>query len=108
MRFNSNVRRTAMPPLVELPRRAGVLSERGVDVIRVDQGAVDIPPPQAFVERVADALRDPDVHRYSRTRVCPSCARPLPATLPSASVWNATPIVSSSSRPGRIRVVLLP
>jgi len=65
MRFNSNVRRTAMPPLVELPRRAGELAEQGVDVIRVDQGAVDVPPPQAFVERVAEALRDSDVHRYS-------------------------------------------
>jgi len=29
MRFNSNVLRTAMPPLVELPRRAGVLAEQG-------------------------------------------------------------------------------
>jgi aspartate/methionine/tyrosine aminotransferase len=65
MRFNSNVRRTAMPPLVELPRRAGVLAEQGADVIRVDQGAVDAPPPRVFVERVAAALRDPDVHRYS-------------------------------------------
>jgi aminotransferase len=65
MRFNSNVLRTAMPPLVELPRRAGVLAEQGADIIRVDQGAVDVQPPQAFVERVADALRDPDVHRYS-------------------------------------------
>ncbi len=65
MRFNSNVRRTAMPPLVELPRRAAVLAENGADVIRVDQGAVDVPPPPAFVEGVADALRDPEVHRYS-------------------------------------------
>jgi aspartate/methionine/tyrosine aminotransferase len=65
MRFNSNVLRTAMPPLVELPRRAGVLAEQGADVIRVDQGAVDVVPPQAFVERVAEALHDPDVHRYS-------------------------------------------
>ncbi len=65
MRFNSNVLGAAMPPLVELPRRAGELAEQGVDVIRVDQGAVDVPPPRAFVERVADALRDPNVHRYS-------------------------------------------
>ena len=65
MRFNSNVRRTAMPPLVELPRRAAVLAENGADVFRVDQGAVDVPPPQAFVEGVAEALRDPEVHRYS-------------------------------------------
>ncbi len=65
MRFNSNVHRTAMPPLVELPRRAAVLAENGTDVIRVDQGAVDVPPPPAFVEGVAEALRDPEVHRYS-------------------------------------------
>ncbi len=65
MRFNSNVRRTAMPPLVELPRRAAVLAENGADVFRVDQGAMDVPPPQAFVEGVAEALRDPEVHRYS-------------------------------------------
>jgi len=65
MRFNSSVLRTAMPPLVELPRRAAVLAGSGADVIRVDQGAVDMPPPQAFVNGVASALSDPEVHRYS-------------------------------------------
>ena len=65
MRFNNNLRRTALPPLVELPQRAGVLAAQGADVIRVDQGAVDVPPPQAFVERVSSALSDPEVHRYS-------------------------------------------
>jgi len=54
-----------MPPLVELPRRAAVLAGSGADVIRVDQGAVDMPPPQAFVNGVASALSDPEVHRYS-------------------------------------------
>jgi len=65
MRINSNVLRTAMPPLVELPRRAAVLAESGADVIRVDQGAVDVAPPQAFVDGVVSALQDPEVHRYS-------------------------------------------
>jgi len=65
MRFNSSVLRTAMPPLVELPRRAAVLAGKGADVIRVDQGAIDVPPPQAFVDGVASALHDPEVHRYS-------------------------------------------
>ena len=54
-----------MPPLVELPRRAVILAERGADVIRVDQGAVDLPPPQTFVEGITEALHDPEVHRYS-------------------------------------------
>jgi aminotransferase len=65
MRFNSNVRRTLMPPLVELPRRAAVLAAQGADVIRVDQGAVDLAPPQAFVKGVVEALADPETHRYS-------------------------------------------
>ena len=65
MRINNNVRRTAMPPLVELPRRAVVLAGQGADVIRVDQGAVDFPPPRTFVERVSEVLSDPEVHRYT-------------------------------------------
>jgi aminotransferase len=65
MRFNSNVRRTEMPPLVELPKRAAVLAAQGADVIRVDQGAVDLAPPQAFVEGVVEALADPETHRYT-------------------------------------------
>jgi len=65
MRINNNVRRTAMPPLVELPRRAVALAGQGADVIRVDQGAVDFPPPRTFVERVSEVLSDPEVHRYT-------------------------------------------
>jgi aspartate/methionine/tyrosine aminotransferase len=54
-----------MPPLVELSARALELADRGADVIRLDQGAVDIPPPSEFIERVAEALDDPVVHRYT-------------------------------------------
>jgi len=65
MRFNAHVVQTAMPPLVELPRRAAVLAEEGADVIRVDQGAVDIPPPEVFVEQVRVALAGSEIHRYT-------------------------------------------
>jgi aminotransferase len=65
MRFNRNVLRTEMPPMVELARRAVELAQQGADVIRLDQGAVDIAPPSAFVERVAEVLADPEVHRYA-------------------------------------------
>jgi aminotransferase len=65
MRFNRNVQRTEMPPMVELARRAVELAQQGADVIRVDQGAVDIAPPPAFVEGVIKALADPEVHRYA-------------------------------------------
>ena len=65
MRFNINVVDTEMPPMVELARRAVELAEHGADVIRVDQGAVDIRPPAAFTERVIASLAESDVHRYA-------------------------------------------
>jgi aminotransferase len=65
MRFNRNVIRTEMPPMVELARRAVELAANGADVMRLDQGAVDIAPPAAFVDRVAEALVEADVHRYA-------------------------------------------
>ena len=65
MRFNRNVLGTEMPPLVDLARRAGELAAQGIDVIRADQGAVDVPPPAVFIERVAEVLKDPTCHRYS-------------------------------------------
>lgn len=51
--------------MVELARRAVELAQQGADVIRLDQGAVDIGPPAAFTERVIEALTDPEVHRYA-------------------------------------------
>jgi aspartate/methionine/tyrosine aminotransferase len=65
MRFNRNVQRTEMPPMVELARRAVELVQKGADVIRLDQGAVDFAPPPAFVDGVIEALSDPEVHRYA-------------------------------------------
>jgi aspartate/methionine/tyrosine aminotransferase len=54
-----------MPPMVDLARRAAELTQQGEDVIRLDQGAVDLRPPSAFVEGVIEALADPEVHRYA-------------------------------------------
>lgn len=65
MRFNRNVVRTEMPPMVELARRAAKLAQQGADIIRVDQGAIDIAPPSVFVERVTEVLADPEINRYS-------------------------------------------
>jgi aminotransferase len=65
MRFNRNLLRTEMPPMIELARRAVELAEGGADVIRLDQGTVDFAPPPAFTDRVMESLSEPDVHRYA-------------------------------------------
>jgi len=51
--------------MVELARRAVELAQQGADIIRVDQGAVDLAPPPAFRDRVIEVLTQPDVHRYA-------------------------------------------
>jgi aspartate/methionine/tyrosine aminotransferase len=66
MRFNSFVEDTELPPLLELSARAGELAAAGADVIRLDQGAVDIPPPLEFVAAVGEALEDDLIHRYTQ------------------------------------------
>jgi aspartate/methionine/tyrosine aminotransferase len=65
MRFNSFVEDTELPPLLEMSARAGELAAAGADVIRLDQGAVDIPPPPEFVAAVGEALDDELLHRYT-------------------------------------------
>ena len=65
MRFNRNVVKTEMPPMVGLARRSVELGQQGADVIRLDQGAVNISPPSTFVDRVAKVLAEPEVHRYA-------------------------------------------
>jgi aspartate/methionine/tyrosine aminotransferase len=54
-----------MPPMVELARRAVELAENDADIIRVDQGAVDLGPPGAFTERVIASLSGPEIHLYA-------------------------------------------
>lgn len=65
MRLNPNVVATEPPPLVELAVSAERLAEAGVDLIRVDQGAVDAAPPPAFRVAVARRLDDPELHGYT-------------------------------------------
>jgi aspartate/methionine/tyrosine aminotransferase len=65
VRLNPNVVATELPPLLELTATAERLAAEGRDVIRLDQGAVDVPPPPAFAARLVARLADPDVHEYA-------------------------------------------
>jgi LL-diaminopimelate aminotransferase len=51
-------------PLAEIPRRKRELVQAGVDVIDLGAGDADVPPPQAAVEALVEALRDPAMSRY--------------------------------------------
>ena len=51
-------------PLAHIPQRKRDLLARGVDVIDLGAGDADLPPPQAAVEALARAARDPALGRY--------------------------------------------
>jgi LL-diaminopimelate aminotransferase len=51
-------------PLAHIPRKKRELLARGVDVIDLGAGDADFPPPQAAVEALARAAREPAMHRY--------------------------------------------
>lgn len=55
-----------LPPYVfaTIGRKVRALQEQGVDVIRIDIGSPDLPPPPAVVEALSDAARDPHRHGY--------------------------------------------
>jgi LL-diaminopimelate aminotransferase len=51
-------------PLAHIPQRKRELLARGVDVIDLGAGDADLPPPQAAVDALARAARDPALGRY--------------------------------------------
>lgn len=51
-----------------LSQRLSELQRQGVDVIRLDEGSPDLPPPPEVVEALVRAARQPDRHRYQPHR----------------------------------------
>lgn len=51
-------------PLAEIPRRKRALIERGVDLIDLGAGDAVLPPPEAALERMTRAIREPAMGRY--------------------------------------------
>ncbi|MFN2564793.1 MAG: aminotransferase class I/II-fold pyridoxal phosphate-dependent enzyme [Gemmatimonadaceae bacterium] len=51
-------------PLAHIPRKKRELLARGVDVIDLGAGDADFSPPAAAIEALAQAAREPSMHRY--------------------------------------------
>ncbi len=58
-------------PFVILAQKVRALREQGVDVIRMDIGAPDMPPPDVVIDALTDAARRPDMHAYPGYRGTP-------------------------------------
>jgi LL-diaminopimelate aminotransferase len=51
-------------PFARWSRRVRELSQQGVDVIRLDIGNPDLPPPDEVIDVLCQSARDPDQHGY--------------------------------------------
>lgn len=49
----------------DLAKRIAALRAQGVDVIRLDMGKPDLPPPPFVIEALVDEARKPDTHGYT-------------------------------------------
>jgi LL-diaminopimelate aminotransferase len=67
------------PPYVfaTLASRIKVLQAQGIDVIRLDIGSPDLPPPPAIVDALAEAARRPDNHGYPSFNGTPALRRAM-------------------------------
>lgn len=72
-------RLTKFPPYVfaALASRIKALQAQGVDVIRLDIGSPDLPPPPAIVDALAAAARLPDNHGYPSFNGTPALRRAM-------------------------------
>lgn len=58
-------------PFVAIGNRIQALQKQGVNILRMDMGSPDLPPPPAVIESMSTALADPDMHGYSGYRGTP-------------------------------------
>ncbi len=69
--LSQRLQRVPPYPFVVIAQKVRELQARGVDVIRMDIGAPDMPPPPQVVEALYEMARRPDVHRYPGYRGTP-------------------------------------
>ncbi len=63
-----------LPPYIfaVLAERLRQMEQQGIDVIRLDIGSPDMPPPSLVVESMQESVSKPDVHGYSGYRGIPA------------------------------------
>lgn len=62
------IRRLPPYPFVEISQRVTDLKAAGKDVIRMDMGSPDLPPPPAVLDAMTAAVNNPTMHGYSGYR----------------------------------------
>ena len=69
--LSERLQRVPPYPFVTLAERVRSLQARGVDVIRMDIGAPDMPPPPVAIEHLIESVRRPEMHSYPGYRGAP-------------------------------------
>ncbi len=69
--LSERLQRVPPYPFVVLAQKVRALREQGVDVIRMDIGAPDMPPPGNVIEALVEAARQPHMHTYAGYRGTP-------------------------------------
>ncbi|NPA91075.1 MAG: aminotransferase class I/II-fold pyridoxal phosphate-dependent enzyme [Chloroflexi bacterium] len=69
--ISQRLQRVPPYPFVVVAQKVRELQAQGVDVIRMDIGAPDMPPPPRVIDALAEMARRPDVHRYPGYRGSP-------------------------------------
>ena len=63
-KYNERITKLPPYPLADIPRKKRELIARGVDMIDLGAGDAIIPPPEAALDRMARAIREPAMGRY--------------------------------------------
>src|SRR5579864_9757021 len=73
------LRRTTLNPFAALNQRLQAMTAAGQNVIRLDIGSPDLPPPAVVIEALAKSAADPSHHGYSSYRGDPGFRRAVAA-----------------------------
>ena len=81
----------SLPPYLfaELDKKLAAKREAGADIISLGVGDPDLPTPDAVVEAMNEAVRDPAVHRYPPTTAARRSGRRSRAGTDAGSAWSS-------------------
>ena len=77
MRIANRVRDLPPYPFARLGRRVRELQAQGMDIIRLDIGSPDLPPPDFIINQLCRSARQPDLHGYGGYYGIPALRRAM-------------------------------